>query len=191
MKIDVSTIEGYADMTPEQKVAALEAAETPDPDYSGYVSKDIYDKTASELAAKKRELRQKMTDDEAAKEKEKEERERVEKEYADLKRKTAISENKAQLIAMGYDEKLAEETAEAIVDGDTAKVLANQKKNLDAYGKKVRTEALKDTPKPAGGDGDGNTMTLAKLREMSLQDRFEFSKNHPEEYQNLYEGGTE
>lgn len=191
MKIDVSTIEGYADMTPEQKVAALEVAEIPDPDYSGYVSKDIYDKTASELAAKKRELRQKMTDDEAAKEKEKEERERVEREYAELKRKTAISENKAQLIAMGYDEKLAEETAEAIVDGDTAKVLANQKKNLDAYGKKVRTEALKDTPKPAGGDGDGNTMTLTKLKRMSPQERYEFSKNHPEEYRNLYEGGTE
>ena len=50
-KIDISKIDGYADMTPEQKIAALEAYETEDPDYSGYVKKDVFDKTASELAA--------------------------------------------------------------------------------------------------------------------------------------------
>lgn len=190
MKIDVSKIEGYTDMTAEEKVKALEATEIPDPDYSGYVSKDLYDKTASELAAKKKELRQKMTDDEAAKEKEKEEREQLEKEYAELKRKTLISENKAKLLTMGYEEKLAEETAEAIVDGDTAKVLANQQKNLEAYGKKVRTEALKDTPKPQG-DGEGKDMTLQKLRSMTPQERYNYSQSHPEEYASLYKGGTE
>ena len=40
MRIDTSKIEGYEDMTPEQKVAALEGADIPDPDYSGYVKKD-------------------------------------------------------------------------------------------------------------------------------------------------------
>ena len=59
-KIDISKIDGYADMTPEQKIAALEAFETEDPDYSGYVKKDIFDKTASELAAKKKELNEKL-----------------------------------------------------------------------------------------------------------------------------------
>ena len=34
-KIDISKIDGYADMTTEQKIAALEAFETEDPDYSG------------------------------------------------------------------------------------------------------------------------------------------------------------
>ena len=62
-KIDISKIDGYADMTPEQKIAALEAFETEDPDYSGYVKKDIFDKTASELAAKKKELNEKLTED--------------------------------------------------------------------------------------------------------------------------------
>ena len=66
-KIDISKIDGYADMTPEQKIAALEAFETEDPDYSGYVKKDIFDKTASELAAKKKELNEKLTEDEQKK----------------------------------------------------------------------------------------------------------------------------
>ena len=37
-KIDVSTIEGFADMTAEQKAEALANYEFPDPDYTGYVS---------------------------------------------------------------------------------------------------------------------------------------------------------
>ena len=53
-KIDISKIDGYADMTPEQKIAALEAFETEDPDYSGYVKKDIFDKTAPSLRLRRR-----------------------------------------------------------------------------------------------------------------------------------------
>ena len=53
-KIDVSTIEGFANMTAEQKVEALANYEFPDPDYTGYVKKDVFDKTASELASWKK-----------------------------------------------------------------------------------------------------------------------------------------
>ncbi len=106
-KIDVSKIEGYENMTPEQKIAALEGYDTPDPDYSGYVKKDVFDKTASELAEKKKQLQAKMTEDEAAKQKEQEEREKLQKDYEALLHKTTVSENKAKLLAMGYEEKLA------------------------------------------------------------------------------------
>ena len=52
--IDTSKIEGYENMTAEEKVQALEAYAIADPDYSGYVKKDTFDKTASELAQAKR-----------------------------------------------------------------------------------------------------------------------------------------
>ena len=64
MKISTEKIEGYADMTPEQKLAALEAYEMDDPDYSGYVTKEMFDKTASELSNTKKQLREKMSADE-------------------------------------------------------------------------------------------------------------------------------
>ena len=67
MKIDVTKIEGYAEMSAEEKLKALEEFDMPDPDYSGYVKKDLYDKTASELAAKKKELKDKLSDDEREK----------------------------------------------------------------------------------------------------------------------------
>ena len=40
--IDTSKIEGYENMTAEEKVQALESFSIADPDYSGYVKKDVH-----------------------------------------------------------------------------------------------------------------------------------------------------
>lgn len=186
-KIDVTQIEGYAEMSAEDKLKALEGFDIPDPDYSGYVKKDVFDKTASELAGVKKQLRDKMTDDEAAKQKEQEEREELQSKYEKLLRESEISKHKAKLLALGYDEKLADETAEAMADGDMEKVFTNQKKHLDFVEKRVRADALKDTPKPTP-DGDSKTMTLEKFRKMSPAERAAFYEEHPEEYKELYGG---
>lgn len=186
-KIDVTQIKGYAEMSAEDKLKALEGFEIPDPDYSGYVKKDVFDKTASELAEKKKQLKDKMTDDEAAKQKEKEERDELQAKYEKLLRESEISKNKSKLLALGYDEALADETAEAMIDGDLDKVFVNQKKHLDIVEKRVRAEALKDTPKPLP-DGDSKTMTLEKLRKMSGPERYNYALEHPEEYNELYGG---
>lgn len=186
-KIDVTQIEGYAEMSAEDKLKALEGFDIPDPDYSGYVKKDVFDKTASELAGVKKQLKDKMTDDEAAKQKEQEEREELQSKYDKLLRESEISKHKAKLLALGYDEKLADETAEAMADGDMEKVFANQKKHLDSVEKRVRADALKDTPKPTP-DGDSKTMTLEKFRKLSPAERAAFFEEHPEEYKELYGG---
>ncbi len=186
-KIDVTQIEGYAEMSAEDKLKALEGFDIPDPDYSGYVKKDVFDKTASELAGVKKQLKDKMTDDEAAKQKEQEEREELQSKYDKLLRESEISKHKAKLLGLGYDEKLADETAEAMADGDMEKVFANQKKHLDSVEKRVRADALKDTPKPTP-DGDSKTMTLDKFRKLSPAERAAFFEEHPEEYKELYGG---
>ena len=97
--------------------------------------------------------------------------------------------NKAKLVALGYEEALADETAEAMADGDSEKVFANQQKHLTSFEKKVRAEALKNTPKPTP-DGDSKTMTLEKFRKLDPMERHKFSEEHPEEYKELY-GGKE
>lgn len=190
-KIDISKIEGYDKMTAEEKIKALEAYETADPDYSGYVKKELYDKTASELAAKKKELASKLTEDELKKQKEEEERAALQSKYDQLLRDSEISQYKAKFLGMGYEEALASETAEAMVNGDTDKVFANQKKHLENVEKKVRADALKTTPKPKSG-GEPKDMTLDKFRKLSDEERYNFATAHPEEYEALYtnEGGT-
>ena len=73
-KIDISTIEGYSEMTAEEKLAALEAFELPEPDFTGWVQKDALDKAASEAASYKKQLRENMTAEEEKAEREAEER---------------------------------------------------------------------------------------------------------------------
>lgn len=188
-KIDTSTIEGYSDMAPEQKIAALEAYESAEPDYSGYVKKDVFDKTASELAAKKKELNAKLSEDEKKRRQEQEDREKLQSAYDQLLRDSKISKFKAELLAMGYEDKLASETAEAMVDGDNDKVFANQKKQLEVVQKAARAEALKNTPKPQP-DGDGKAMTLTEFRKLSPQERYAFAEKNPEDYKALYNTDT-
>lgn len=184
-KIDVTQIEGYENMTPEEKLKALEMFDIPEPDYSGYVKKELFDKTASELADKKKQLKDKMTEDEQKAQKEKEERDELEAKYSKLLRESDISKHKAKLLAQGYEETLAEETAAAMTDGDFEKVFINQQKHLSAFEKKVRAEALKNVPKP-GADSEQNGMTLDKFRKLSPLERLAFSEKHPDEYKEIY-----
>jgi hypothetical protein len=174
-------------MSAEDKLKALETFEVPEPDLSGLVKKDLFDKTASELAEKKKALQELMSEDALAKQKEAEERAELQDKYEILLHKTSVAENRAKLIALGYEEKLADETAEAMASGDLEKVFVNQKKHLESFEKKVLADALKDTPKPTP-DGDSEIMTVEKLRAMSPQERHEYSVKNPEEYKELYGG---
>lgn len=177
-------------MTFEEVESALESVTIPE-DNSAEIErlKNALSKSNSEAAGYKKQLREKMTEDEQKKQKEQEEREDLQNKYDKLLRESVIAKNKAKLVALGYDESLADETAEAMADGDSEKVFANQQKHLASFEKKVRAEALKNTPKPTP-DGDSKTMTLEKFRKLDPAERHKFYTEHPDEYKELY-GGKE
>lgn len=165
-KIDVKLIDGFDAMTPEQKVEALQGFDFPDPDYSGYVKKGLYDKVASDLAAKKKELTAKLSEDERKQQEQTEKWENMEKELADLRKEKTVAGYKAKLVAQGYDEALADATAAAMESGDMATVFANNQKFLEGYARKIVAEKLKGTPRGAdGGTGGATGMDYAKAIE--------------------------
>lgn len=189
MRIDTTTIEGYENMTVDQKLAALENLSIPDPDYSGHVKKSVFDQTASELAELKKKYNATLSAEEQAKIARDQEMETIKTELESLRKEKTVSDHKAKFIALGYDEALAADTATALADGDMEKVFANQKKFLEAHDKATKDELRKNTPRPQGSDGNA-TMTLEKLRAMSPSERYEYSVNNPEKYNELY-GGSE
>lgn len=152
-KIDTSLIEGYADMTPEQKIAALESMELAEPDYSGYVKKDVFDKTASDLAKMKKDSLARMSEEERAKRETEEELEQLRARNKELERNATVSSYKAKYLAMGFDDKLAEETAQAWADGNQSKVIDNTAAFLAAHDKVVKADMLGKTPLPPAGSG--------------------------------------
>ena len=149
MKIDTTKITGYAEMSAEDKLKALEAYEFEAPKPSTDEAerlKAALSKANSEAAEWKRQFREKQTEQERT-EAERAEREKaVEEELRGLRRDKAVSGYVANCLALGYDKDLALRAAEAMADNDAAAVLACQQDFLEAKKKELEAAALNKQP---------------------------------------------
>lgn len=186
-KINTATIEGYESMTAEEKLAALEALDMPEPDFTGWVKKDVADKYASEAAGYKKQLRERMSEDEANKAKAAEDLAAVMEELEQLRTEKVVTENTNKFLGLGYDEKLARETATALNKGEMDVVFKNHAKFLESREKQLRAEILRETPSPAPGVGE-NKPNKADFAKMSLAEKAKFAQENPEIYKELYGG---
>lgn len=151
MKIDTTKIAGYAEMSAEEKLKALEAFEYDDAERV----KGLLSKANAEAAEWKRKHHELLSEDEKQKQEREESISAMQKELDELRTAKTVSEFTAKLVSQGYDEALAADTAKAMAAGDSAKVFANQQKFLDAYTQRMKAEILKNTPTPQGGGASG------------------------------------
>ena len=179
MKIN---IENYENMTPEEKLAALEAY---DPEKDGFVSKATFDKASSDAAAYKKQLREKLSEEEVKAAKDAEEREALLARVQELEHKELVGNYTNSFLALGYDEKAAKATAEAMAKGDMDTVFANQKIQNENREKALRAELLKETPPPAGGGADKG-MKKEDFSKLSLAEKQKFATENPEMYASFY-----
>ena len=186
---DLKTLLGdkYTEGMTIEDLMALEIEE-PKVDMSKFVSKELYDKAASDTANYKKQLRANMSEAEQKALADAEKYAEVVAERDKLLAEKTIAENSSGLVALGYDEKTAKEVAAAFMNGDFATVISAQAKFVDAQKKSVIADAVKDTPKPPVDNADGVVMTKEKLRAMTPAGRLEFSQKHPEEYKKIYGG---
>ena len=189
MKVDVSTIEGYAEMSAEDKVKALEAFEIDDNSTELERYKNATTKANSEAAEYKRQLK-------ALQEKASEGASDTEKQMAALKeqidtlqREKSISERKASFLAIGMNDEIAMKCSEAFTSGDSDSFFEGIKGFLTEHDKAFKAELLKTTPRP---DGEGGKtpppMTKEAFRKLSPAERLKFSQERPDEYNKIYGG---
>lgn len=182
MAFDWTAVEGYReDMSSDEKLALLENYTPPTPEPApdpkpevkpdprpGYIPKKDFDKVSSELAAAKKQLRSKMSEDEQREADRLAEMEAKDTELAALRREKQLSSHKASFLGQGYDEALAEEAATAMVDGDMDAVFAAMKKFNAANEKAMRARILAETPTPPASDNpdskEAKEKDLAQLR---------------------------
>jgi hypothetical protein len=162
--------------------------EEPQVDMSKFVSKELYDKAASDTANYKKQLRANMSEAEQKALADKEEKESLKKRVAELEGEKTLAENSKGLVAIGYDEKTANEVATAFMNGDFTTVIQAQAKFVDAQKKAVIANKVKETPIPPINNDGGVVMTKEKLRAMTPAERLKFSQDHPEEYKKIYGG---
>lgn len=189
MNIDVTKIEGYAEMSAEDKVKVLEAFEYEDNSKALAEAQALAEKykasnskANSEIAEMKRKSREQMSADEKAKLESQEMFEKLEAENKTLKRQMSISENTSKYLALGYAEELAKSTAEAIADGNFDVVFENQKIHQENLDKSIRAEVYKNTPKPQTSTGNNGGMTQAEFNKLSYTEIVKFSEDYPELY---------
>ena len=183
MSFDWTKVAGYReDMTADEKLALLDKQEeeTPAPAEGepeqapakpapGLISKVQFDKVASELAKVKKELRARMTAEEQREADRLANDEAMKHELETLRREKTLSNYRASYLAQGYDERLAEDAATAMADGDMDTVFALMKKQSAMAEKAMRARILKEIPVPPAGENPGADMEkkkeMASLRE--------------------------
>ena len=173
MKVDVRNIPNYDKMSPEEKLKALteyefEVAET---DMSGYVTKEVFDKKASEAAALSKQLKSKMTESELAEAESKQALDDMKAELETLKREKTISGYKAEYLGLGYDDESAQASALALAEGNTSKVFELQKAFIEDQKKKASANALNSQPGLTTGQGLSSA-DVAKAQETQLKQWF-------------------
>ena len=187
MKIDTNLIPNF-DTLPEEAKAAILGMEFADaPDMSQFVAKSVFDKKASEAADLSKQLKSRMTQDEQAAAQQAEAMANLQAELESLRAEKAISEYAAQFLAIGYDEKLAKNTAAALHKGDMATLFKNQATFVADRDKAMKAELLKNTPTPPPGDGDKGPSKEA-FQKMTLVEKQKFAQENPAQYKEFYGG---
>ena len=184
MAFDWTKVKGYReDMTAEEKLSLLENMDTdpnpqpdPEPDPAptpskapsreGMISKAQFDKVSKELAAAKRQLRAKMTNDEIEEERRRQEQEDMKLELETLRKEKTVSNHKASFLSQGYDEALADEAANAMADGDMETVFAVMRKHSVNAEKALRAKILKETPVPPAGDDPNEAKAKKEMADL-------------------------
>lgn len=121
------------------------------------VSKETFDKTASELAALKREKKERMTAEEAEKAKQQEILDRM----ASLEKENNRMKQEKSFLSAGYDAETAAKLAGHIVDGNTEEFVKVQTAWLEEQKKAIyaqtKEELLKATPTVNTGTQEAGT----------------------------------
>ena len=199
MKIDWTNIEGYReDMSADEKLELLDGytppttepetttetkpttltkdAEKPVPTTAsalkpGYISKREFDKVSSQLAEAKRQLRSKMSEEEAREADRQAQVAAQEEELKSLRRDKTLANHKASFMGLGLADELAAEAATSLADGDNDGLFDALKRYQIGFEKALRAKILADTPKPPSGQ-DPNSEESKKQDKENLRRLF-------------------
>lgn len=152
--IDVSKIEGFEALSAEDKVNVLLGYEIPEANNNEEITrlKSALSKSNSEAADWKRQYREKLTEQERADAERAEAEKALKEELEQYRRDKTVMGYKDQYRSIGYSDELAQATAVAMANGDTASVFENQRKFLDEQIKAINAAVLSQQPKLTGGE---------------------------------------
>ena len=129
----------------------------------------------------KKKYQAKLSDEDKAKEEQEAANAALQKELEELRTERNVANNKSQFISIGFEDALAQETAKALNDGDTAKVFDGIRKFIASHDKELTSKALMSNPVLSGGQTD-KVVTREQFDQMGYKEMLAFSREHPDLY---------
>ena len=121
--------------------------------------KNAQSNTSSEVSKYKKQLADRMTEQEKAAAETKDLIDRLTAENESLKRAQALAEHEAGFIGAGFEREGAKKAAEAFFDKDFKGFMGVLSDFITAHDKALNADAIRNTPKPGVGSTGTPTMT--------------------------------
>lgn len=156
MKFDVTKIAGYAEMSAEEKVNALEGYEFDDSELKKTLDenknlKTLISNANSEAAEWKKKYRETLSEADRVKAEQEEHINSILAENKELKAAEMVGRYARQYVARGFSEESALATAKAFADGDFDTVFKNEQAYEVALRKQLTSDKVSEQTNLSGG----------------------------------------
>lgn len=132
----------------------------------------------------KKQLQERMTEQERIETQTKELIEQLKAENAQMKRDQGVAVRTASYIGVGFDADLAKQAAEASLDNNHEGFMEALKSFLNAHDKALAADALRNTPRPGAG-ASAPSITKEQFAKMNYTERLKIFNEQPELYNEL------
>lgn len=188
-KIDTTRIEGFENMSAEEKLQALLGLDIEDHSAELEKAKAQLSRANSEAADWKKKHNALLTEDERKAAENQELLESLQSEVNSLRMEKTVSAYTAAALAAGFGEdsaKLAEALA-PLPNEQASAVFGLLKANRTALEKSIKADLMRSNEKPGSVGGKETVTTKDQLMKMSFSERMKFANEHPDEYKAAYE----
>lgn len=129
----------------------------------------------------KKQYQEKLSEEDRKKEEQAEQEATLRKELDALRAERNVANHKSQFLSIGFDDGLAQEMAENLNAGDTAKVFDGLRKFVAAHDKQLKENAFRSNPTLPGGSAE-KAVSKEQFDKMGYAERVEVFEKYPDLY---------
>lgn len=146
--------------------------------------KNAQSNASADASKYKKQLQERMTEQERAANETKELIERLKSENAQMKRNQTLAEQTSGFMGIGFDADLAKKAAEAHVDGDFSSMINTLRDFITQHDKNIRADELRNTPRPGAG-AVALAVSKEQFENMNYKERLKLYNEQPDLYNEL------
>lgn len=177
--IDLNSIPGYAEMSAEDKVKALESFQYENNAETIQKLKESVSQACSDASEWKHKHNALLSEEERLKAEQKEREEQREARIAELEKRETISNLATEFVKLGYSAELARTCAEAKANGDDVTLFAKMSEFNKQRDEVIKADLFKGTPTPPAGNPTP-VMTKDTFSKMSYDEQLKYTKDNPD-----------